>query len=201
MVDVKLKLQRQRKAGRFEGFTIVELLIVIVIIGILAAIVVVAYNGITSNARDTQLLARGKEIVKAIERYYVDKGYYPQIQDANGTESTCGSQTENWGHCDRNKTLTDALAPYIKISPESLSTTASDAIGQNYYYTSSPNNSYQTYGFMVYLNNSTTNQNDNGYYSYAYEFGPTVSYCLQKYTGASRAWRWTSGNYVCAGGD
>lgn len=37
-----------------RGFTIVELLIVIVVIGILAAITVVAYNGIQERARDTQ---------------------------------------------------------------------------------------------------------------------------------------------------
>lgn len=35
-----------------SGFTIVELLIVIVVIGILAAITIVAYNGVQQRARD-----------------------------------------------------------------------------------------------------------------------------------------------------
>lgn len=38
--------------GRAGGFTIVELLIVIVVIGILAAIVIVAFNGVQQRARD-----------------------------------------------------------------------------------------------------------------------------------------------------
>lgn len=37
-----------------RGFTIVELLIVIVVIAILAAISIIAYNGIQSRARDAQ---------------------------------------------------------------------------------------------------------------------------------------------------
>ena len=39
---------------RRTGFTIVELLIVIVIIAILAAITIVAYNGLQQRARDSQ---------------------------------------------------------------------------------------------------------------------------------------------------
>lgn len=45
------------KVGRYsrqKGFTIVELLIVIVVIGILAAITIVAYNGLQGRARDAQ---------------------------------------------------------------------------------------------------------------------------------------------------
>jgi len=41
-----------KKSGYQRGFTIVELLIVIVVIAILAAIVIVSYNGITSQARE-----------------------------------------------------------------------------------------------------------------------------------------------------
>lgn len=49
-----------------SGFTIVELLIVIVVIAILAAIVVVAYNGVQSRARDSKIQNDIAQIQKAI---------------------------------------------------------------------------------------------------------------------------------------
>lgn len=60
-----------------KGFTIVELLIVIVVIGILAAITIVSYNGIQQRARDTQRKSDVATITKAIELYYIDNGQFP----------------------------------------------------------------------------------------------------------------------------
>lgn len=61
-----------------RGFTIVELLIVIVVIGILAAITVVAYNGIQNRARNTERQTDIQAIHKALEMYYIDHGNYPK---------------------------------------------------------------------------------------------------------------------------
>lgn len=60
-----------------RGFTIVELLIVIVVIGILAAITIVAFNGVQKQARDTERISEVKAMQKAIEMYRVEKGEYP----------------------------------------------------------------------------------------------------------------------------
>lgn len=57
-----------------RGFTIVELLIVIVVIGILAAIVIVAYNGIQNQARNTEAQANAKEVQNKAEAYNADEG-------------------------------------------------------------------------------------------------------------------------------
>ncbi len=61
---------------QLRGFTLVELLIVIVVIAILAAISVVAYNGIQNRARDTVVLQAANEIQKKVEyRNIIDGGY------------------------------------------------------------------------------------------------------------------------------
>lgn len=60
-----------------RGFTIVELLIVIVVIGILAAITIVAYNGVQDRAKTTNAQTTSTGLIKKIELYSVDKGTYP----------------------------------------------------------------------------------------------------------------------------
>jgi len=55
-----------------SGFTIVELLIVIVVIGILAAITIVAYAGITARANTTRAQTNGANIVKVVEASNAD---------------------------------------------------------------------------------------------------------------------------------
>lgn len=59
------------------GFTIVELLIVIVVIGILAAIVVAAFNGITSSAKETSLKNDLSNAKKALDVDKASRGAYP----------------------------------------------------------------------------------------------------------------------------
>lgn len=57
-----------------KGFTIVELLIVIVVIAVLASISVVAYSGIQSRARDTQLREGMNQFEKSLKMYAQDYG-------------------------------------------------------------------------------------------------------------------------------
>lgn len=69
------------KQTKQRGFTIVELLIVVVIIAILAAITIVAYNGIQNRARTSSAVATASGIQKKVEAYNIDNtatpGKYP----------------------------------------------------------------------------------------------------------------------------
>ena len=60
-----------------SGFTIVELLIVIVVIAILAAISIVAYNGIQQRANNSKTTAALSAWIKGLNLYKADKGRWP----------------------------------------------------------------------------------------------------------------------------
>ena len=74
-----------------NGFTIVELLIVIVIIGILAAITVVAYNGIQQRAKNQAASSDLANLAKAIHLARINDGKV--LKDITGSSCTgCGTQ-------------------------------------------------------------------------------------------------------------
>ena len=68
-----------------KGFTIVELLIVIVVIGILAALVVTTFTGIQQRARNTERQTDIKAIHGQVEAYYAQNGRYPTLANLNDT--------------------------------------------------------------------------------------------------------------------
>jgi prepilin-type N-terminal cleavage/methylation domain-containing protein len=67
------------------GFTIVELLIVIVVIGILAAITIVAYNGIQGRAIAASLQSDLDNASKQLKLFQVDNSAYPTTNDCSAS--------------------------------------------------------------------------------------------------------------------
>jgi prepilin-type N-terminal cleavage/methylation domain-containing protein len=64
---------------RQSGFTIVELLIVIVVIGILATLVIVTFTGIQQKARDSQRQTDIQALNNHLAAYYAQTGTYPSL--------------------------------------------------------------------------------------------------------------------------
>jgi prepilin-type N-terminal cleavage/methylation domain-containing protein len=62
-----------------KGFTIVELLIVIVVIGILAALVLNTFAGVQQRGRDTERQTDINAIATQLEAYYANNSAYPSI--------------------------------------------------------------------------------------------------------------------------
>ena len=80
-----MSLNNIKKMQSERGFTIVELLIVIVVIGILAAIVIVAYQGVTNKANTSAAKGNAESVQKVAEAYNVDNSNYPTLAQVTGT--------------------------------------------------------------------------------------------------------------------
>jgi general secretion pathway protein G len=72
-----METQDIKNTKRDRGFTLVELLIVIVILGVLATVTVFAVSGITDRGNQSACKADVKTVEVAVEAYYAEKGSYP----------------------------------------------------------------------------------------------------------------------------
>lgn len=66
-----------------SGFTIVELLIVIVVIGILAAIVITTFTGVQKKGRDADRKSDVNAIYSQVEVYFAQNSKYPTLANLN----------------------------------------------------------------------------------------------------------------------
>jgi len=67
-----------QRRNRRSAFTLIELLLVLVILGILAAIVVPKFAGRTEQARLTAATSQISTLGTALDAFEVDNGYYPK---------------------------------------------------------------------------------------------------------------------------
>lgn len=128
---------------RRKGFTIVELLIVIVVIGILAAITIVAYNGVQNRGNDAAVQADLNGFAKLMEIQKADLGKYPAtLTSAMGfkfSKNAYGldAQSLNVRYCYNSSTDQYILAAnsksknYYMVVNGNLSTTTSNTYGYN----------------------------------------------------------------------
>jgi general secretion pathway protein G len=103
-----------------HGFTLIELMVVILIIGLLATIVVQNLRSATDKAKRVKAQADIAQIKSALDRYYLDAGSYPasdQGLSALVASPSSGSVPKDWG------------GPYIEKIP-------SDPWGNPYFYQS-----------------------------------------------------------------
>lgn len=73
------------------GFTIVEVIITIVVIGLLVSIGIFSYSKIQAESRDAQRTARLNTLIEALEKYYAKNGEYPSCSAMTQSADTIAS--------------------------------------------------------------------------------------------------------------
>jgi type II secretion system protein G len=137
------------------GFTLIELLVAISIIGILSSILFANFIGARQRARDGQRKQDIGQIQAALEFYKADKGYYPQLANAQGSfPNPAGSCNPHAGAGEFNNGV---AAPNTVIYMRKV---PCDPSGSYYIY--APNgNPAATYNLTACLENAADAQADN----------------------------------------
>jgi general secretion pathway protein G len=121
-----------------KGFTIIELLVVMVVIGILVTIMIVSYTGIQQRSRDSKRDSDVTQIKIALEKYHADKSQYPSVCPG-GDDSDCPVST-----------LATALSPYLSSIPHDPRYPADSSTDYRYVRGAvTPSNNVDSYGILI----------------------------------------------------
>lgn len=108
---------------KMTGFTLVEILIVVVILGILAAIVIPQFTSASQEAIKGALASQGKTIESQFELYRVrNQGIFPMLGALAGTDPLFPNPQGGWGVLVSNQ--------YLKAQPFNGFTSTSDLVDQ-----------------------------------------------------------------------
>src|SRR5680860_750159 len=102
-----------------KGFTIVELLVVIVVIGILAAITIVSYTGISQKAVASSIISNLDNAAKKLKLYQILYDSYPTTMVANCPTAPV-NDTRYCLKSSPGETLTYTITPSVSTSPQAF---------------------------------------------------------------------------------
>ena len=77
---------------KMKGFTLIELMVVVAIIAILAAIAIPAYRDYVTRSKVTELLTAASACKTSVTEYYQSQSQWPQDQTASG----CSDQSTKY---------------------------------------------------------------------------------------------------------
>ena len=113
----------------YAGFTVLEFLIVITIVGILIAIVLVSLSASRERARDDERIARVQNVSVALEQFYTDCRTYPLKLEVTYTCPTPGNQNITLGNYTSDLDSWNGSNPEYKYQPLSYGNNATPCTG------------------------------------------------------------------------
>jgi len=119
-----MNFSRDWPKKKSRGFTLIELMVVIVILGILAGLVLPRFMGRTEEAKKTKARLQIENLEGALKLYKLDIGTYPTTEqglEALVQKPSTGTVPKNWregGYLEKAKVPEDPWGrPYVYISP------------------------------------------------------------------------------------
>jgi len=125
LADARIRrLKKRIQPPGTKGFTLIELMVVIIILGILAGLVLPRFMGRTEEAKRTKARLQIENLESALKLYKLDNGSYPttdQSLEALVQKPTAGVIPKNWregGYLEKGQIPLDPWGkPYVYLSP------------------------------------------------------------------------------------
>lgn len=121
--------------SRVRGFTIVELLIVIVVIAVLATIVIATYSGVQERARNASRQSDVKNAQKLVEIYKAENGSYPATT-TNTQANWHAADVRTDSNCTNGSSQSDWIPGITTPLPQSGTSSGVDGLRGCYLYVS-----------------------------------------------------------------
>ncbi|TAL18482.1 type II secretion system protein GspG [bacterium] len=122
---MKRENQKTMKINKRSGFTLVELLVVITVLGILAAIVLPKFTGQTAKARVSAAKIQIRSLEDALSQFEVENGFFPSTEqglEALVSKPATGKDAKEWragGYLQKGVPKDPWGNKYIYLSPGS----------------------------------------------------------------------------------